>query len=251
MTCIDIVISRYNENLEWLSEINEERFNIIVYNKGVNDNFIKTSNMTIHNLDNVGRCDHTYLYHIINNYNNLSNITIFLPGSGEIDYKLSRIKKIIELIKKYNSAIFIPCGGYHTNVKDEFYNFTLDDWVTSDIQNRTLNPESKLELSEIRPFGKWYEHYFNDIRICHLTYWGIFSVDSRDILQHPIEYYQNLIKQLCNSSNPEVGHYFERAWCAVFYPMNNTLNSSDIVTNFINNKYKRLKKYQMMMRRKR
>jgi hypothetical protein len=48
MTCIDLVIARYNENLEWLSEINEERFNIIVYNKGPNDNFMKTSNMTIH-----------------------------------------------------------------------------------------------------------------------------------------------------------------------------------------------------------
>ena len=41
------------------------------------------------------------------------------------------------------------------------------------------------------------------------------------------------------------------AWCAVFYPMNNTLNSSDIVTNIITNKYKRLKHHQIMMRRKR
>ena len=27
------------------------------------------------NLDNVGRESHTYLYHVINNYNNLSDIT--------------------------------------------------------------------------------------------------------------------------------------------------------------------------------
>jgi hypothetical protein len=222
MNTIDIVISRYNENLEWLLEINDDRFNIIVYNKGVNDNFIKLSNMFIINLDNVGRCDHTYLYHIIVNYNNLTNITIFLPGSGNMDYKLTKIKKLLELIKNHNNAIFIPSCHYH-NVKEALYDFTLDEWVSSDIHNKELNPESNLELSEIRPFGKWYEYYFNDITTHYMTYWSIFSVDNRDILQHPKEYYECLIKQLSNSSNPEVGHYFERAWTAVFYPMNNTI----------------------------
>jgi hypothetical protein len=90
MNTIDIVVARYNENLEWLSEINDERFNIIVYNKGVNDNFIKLPNMTTINLNNVERCDHTYLYHIITYYDSLSNITVFLPGSGNMDVKLAK-----------------------------------------------------------------------------------------------------------------------------------------------------------------
>ena len=30
--------------------------------------------------------------------------------------------------------------------------------------------------------------------------------------------YDKLIKELEVSSNPEVGHYFERAWAAVFGP---------------------------------
>ena len=219
---INLVISRYNENLEWLSEINEENFNIIVYNKGINDNFIKLPNMTTINLDNVGRCDHTYLYHIINDYNNLSDITIFLPGSCNIDYKMDKIKNLIRYIKEYNNAVFLHTELFN-NVKNDLYNFTLDEYVCADIQNKNLNPETKLELSEIRPFGKWYEYYFNDIIIHHITYFGIFSVDKRDILQHSKEYYEYLIKQLSNSSNPEVGHYFERAWCAVFYPMKHTI----------------------------
>ena len=222
MNTIDIVVARYNENLEWLSEINDERFNIIVYNKGVNDNFIKLPNMTTINLNNVGRCDHTYLYHIINYYDSLTNITVFLPGSGNMDDKLAKIKRLIGLIKEHNRAVFLPDCCYK-NLKKELYDFTLDEWMARDIQNRGLNPESKLELSEIRPFGKWYEYYFNNIIVHCMTYWSIFSIDSKDILQHPKEYYENLIKQLSNSSNPEVGHYFERAWCAVFYPTNNTM----------------------------
>jgi hypothetical protein len=30
------------------------------------------------------------------------------------------------------------------------------------------------------------------------------------------------MKHLETSSNPEVGHYIERSWAAIFYPMNNT-----------------------------
>ena len=230
MNNINIVISRYNENLEWLREINDENFNIIVYNKGVNDNFVKFPNMTIINLDNVGRCDHTYLYHVINNYNNLSNITIFLPGSGNMGHKLTKIKILMLLIKKYNSAVFLP-NEVLRNVKEEMYNFTMSEYAASDIQNKSLNPETKLELSKIRPFGRWYEYYFNNIVIHNVSYCGIFSVDKRDILQHPKEYYEHLIEQLCHSSNPEVGHYFERSWCAVFYPLNNTLKSHANINN--------------------
>jgi hypothetical protein len=226
MNTIDIVISRYNENLEWITEINEEEFNIIVYNKGINDNFIKLANMSIIKLNNVGRCDHTYLYHVITNYNNLANITVFLPGSGNIDYKMDKIKELMALIKTHNKAVFLP-DQICTNVKHTMYKFTISEYVSTDIQNRDLNPESNLELSEIRPYGRWYEHYFNDIRINSISYYGIFSVDKMDILQHSIEYYENLIKQLCNTSNPEVGHYFERSWCAVFYPMKNTLNFAE------------------------
>jgi hypothetical protein len=75
------------------------------------------------------------------------------------------------------------------------------------------------------------KYYFNNIIIHNVSYCGIFSVDKRDILQHSVEYYKKLITQLSNSSNPEVGHYFERSWCAVFYPMNNTLKSYDFIHN--------------------
>ena len=39
------------------------------------------------------------------------------------------------------------------------------------------------------------------------------------IIQHPRSYYEKFIQELNKSSNPEVGHYFERAWVAIFHPM--------------------------------
>ena len=217
---ITVVISRYNEDLKWLDSDNFSIYNIIIYNKGINDNFIKLPNMTIINLDNVGRESHTYLYYVINNYNNLTDITIFLHGSCDMQHKYIKMKNLLNYINLKNKPIFIYDLKYD-NVKNVLYNFTIENYQGTNQQNKNLNPESKLELSEIRPFGKWFEHYFNDIKIQHISYCGIFSVDKKDILQHSKEYYENLIKQLSNSSNPEGGHYFERSWEAVFYPMNN------------------------------
>ena len=34
-----IIISRYNENLEWLKENSFNKYNAIIYNKGINDNY--------------------------------------------------------------------------------------------------------------------------------------------------------------------------------------------------------------------
>jgi hypothetical protein len=43
------------------------------------------------------------------------------------------------------------------------------------------------------------------------------AVHKNDILRHPIQYYKDLIKEL-EFTNPEVGHYFERSWIAIFKP---------------------------------
>jgi len=85
---IVIIISRYNENLEWLKEEPFNKYPVIIYNKGPNDDFYKPDNLIkIVKLDNVGREGHTYLHHIINNYDNLYNINILFPGSINIEIK--------------------------------------------------------------------------------------------------------------------------------------------------------------------
>jgi hypothetical protein len=77
-------------------------------------------------------------------------------------------------------------------------------------------------LSYIRPYGYWYKYHFGNMKCNLYNYLGVFSVDKRDIIQHPIKRYIILLNQLNLSSNPEVGHYIERSWGAIFYPFNNT-----------------------------
>ena len=72
---IQIVVSRFNEKVDWLLPYKDIT---IIYNKG---EYVKIlQNFNYIELENIGRESHTYLYHIINNYNNLSDKTIFFQG---------------------------------------------------------------------------------------------------------------------------------------------------------------------------
>lgn len=222
MNNIEIIVSRFNEDLSWTQEAPFNLFQYIVYNKGNNENFIKTNVKQIINIENVGKNDHTYLYHIIENYNNLSNIIVFFPGSLNLDYKKIKAKIILNNIIKSNYLTAFFVGHYQQNIKKTFYNFTLDNWETSDKNNLLLNSELALQKSEIRPYGKWYTYFFGNIQAHWTTMCGIFSIDKRDITQHPVERYQGLIQTVNTHSNPEAGHYIERSWCAIFYPLKYT-----------------------------
>ena len=215
---IQCVVARYNEKTDWFNDYPFNHFDMICYNKGpkLPENCF-TSTCKVINLDNVGRCDHTYLYHIIKNYNNLAPITIFLPASCMDSHKAVCAYNLINNVLKTKTTVLQ--GGIVNDVRKEFYNFTLDEWKATNKENIEVNPESQLEKSPIRPFGKWYDANFGpELKIKVFCFYGIIAVAREHIIQHPIEKYELLIKYVNTSSNPEAGHYMERSWGAIFYP---------------------------------
>ena len=220
MSNIEIIISRYNEDLKWTTEDIFNEYKYTVYNKGDNDNFSKINVEKVINVKNVGREGHSYLYHIITNYNNLSEITVFFPGSLDLEHKKHRAIEILTLIKTNKKSFFLV--NHSENLKKQFNDFCLDNWKSTNTQNLDKNNESQLQLSKTRPFGKWFKYYFGNKIVNKYCYWGVFSIDKRDIIQHPKSRYIILISQINTSSNPEVGHYIERSWGAIFYPMKYT-----------------------------
>jgi hypothetical protein len=69
---VNIIVAKYNENVEWTKKLNHK---VTIYDKSENpiEGSIK--------LKNVGREGETFLYHIVNNYNNLDDVTVFLQGN--------------------------------------------------------------------------------------------------------------------------------------------------------------------------
>jgi hypothetical protein len=217
---IDIVVARYNEDLRWTLEHPFNQYKYIVYNKGDNEDFEKKYVKKIIKLPNVGKCDHTYLNHIITNYDILSEITVFFPGSIDMRYKKKIAYRLLIEIDKRQKAVFISLN--HNNIKYMYYNLKLDNYQTKNIHNRNKNSEIVLKKSNIRPYGLWFDNFFGNIQVNCVIYYGIFSIHRNDILQHPVSRYQSLIKDLSDHSNPEVGQSIERSWCAIFHPIRNT-----------------------------
>jgi hypothetical protein len=214
MSSIDLVISYYKEELGWLEKYKDVRFNnIYLYNKGpleTNTPYIEIK------LENIGRCDHTYLYHIIDKYDELADVTIFTTGSVDLPHKSEKLDFIIKRTLETNNSAFQGNFLFFYNVRDYYYYFQIADYESSYQSNKTNAP---MERSKIKPFGKWYDTHFKGIDVDLASLCGIFSVSKKHIHQHPKEYYKNLIAEFPNNSNPEVGHYFERAWLAVFNPI--------------------------------
>jgi hypothetical protein len=238
---ITIIISRYNEDLKWTLEYPYNKYKYIVYNKGVNSNFEKTNVIDTIELPNVGRESHTYLHHIIKNYDNLNKINVFLPGSIDTTHTIFKKKlistRLLNNIEKYNRAVFVSFDNVkNNNVVDEFKLFQVNSYSSTTRENYNLNNESKTEKCKYRPYFKWYYHVFGDKTCKNVIHYGIFSVDKNDILQYPKSYYENLINYVNKSSNPEAGHFFEKSWGVIFSPFKHTkiVYDNEIVDPFKN-----------------
>ena len=204
-TCL--IISRFDEDLSWLKKYNY--YNIFVYNKG---NSIKNEDFkNIIKLKNVGRESHTWLYHIVKNYNNLNEINIFLQGRiddlGCMAYK--NPQKYIKKINKYGFAAsrYGLLGPLHWS-----YNVGIEN----DERYRKAWLNKEISRSEVG-FRKFSKKLFPNIPyFVSTSYGGCFAVKKANIHRHNIEFYENLLKILSKDKNPIEGHYLERLWCYIF-----------------------------------
>lgn len=227
---VDIVIARYNEDLDWLCEDSvmntitnsSLKTSIYIYNKGINNvtpKFMECYgtivDLYIIQLPNVGRCDHTYLHHIVKNYHNLADVTVFLPASCDMDFKYEKTRFTIDMAYADIDTVFIIDDP--SNVYDAHKDFYLDRWMSSHESNR-INTNDTMELASPRPFGRWYTHVFGmkGKQFSGITYYGILAVSRKDIQGRKVSFYKNLITHVEGHNNPEAGHYIERSWSAIF-----------------------------------
>ncbi len=209
---IHIIVARYNENVDWLKTDPFNKYKQFIYEKGphpLNGPNCKT-------LPNVGREGHTYLYHIIQHYEILPDVIIFLPGSATEPNKKKKTYNLMKQLTK--TKIKERCEFVlNKNYLNDLSAFKIDEYQSSNYHNKTVNPEKKLLEASPRPFGKWFSINFPTIkRLPTLWYNGIFSVTREQILRFPKQFYINLYNQMNTHSNPEVGHYMERAWSGIF-----------------------------------
>jgi predicted O-linked N-acetylglucosamine transferase (SPINDLY family) len=210
---IHMVLARYNEDISFLKMYYFS--STTIYNKG------PSSIDNAKSLPNVGKCDHTYLTHIINNYDRLDDVTVFLPACFYNNLK-KRVLTYHFLQKVYMMGKTCFVGKKVVDAKKDLpylYSFQIDRWESSLPENKD-GTSPKCEPSEIRPYGKWLEKVFKvnnaiNLNQTFVTYYGILAVRKEDIRRRPISFYKKLLS-FVKTPNPEAGHYIERSWDLIF-----------------------------------
>ena len=217
---VECVITRYNEHIDWIDYINNNVTNFVVYNKGTNDALFKnlkienvSNKLTINKLPNIGRIDHTIAYHILTNWDNLADITVFLPASIMMCQRkgsyLNAIRKKIPTVSSKMNGFFSP--KFH-KINDS-YNYSIDNYQAEGKCNRNNNPFIK---SEFKDFKTWKEALIDNRPIKYLAMRGMFIVCKENIKMVDQTVYQNLLTSLSVGDNIENGHFAERIWAHLF-----------------------------------
>jgi len=224
---IEIVIARYNEDLSWLKKI-PKSIKITIYNKGLDDiEKIDGVKYDIIKLPNIGRESHTYLYHIINNYDNLAHKTIFCQGDS-----IFHSPGFLDLLKNVKLFEHVqPLSAYYCDDSNTLHPFyappkpLLDEtknlWIKGNpiyveyIDNNfitrypyTFNDEIFMKL--VKLIKKYYntdnvfKFFIERLRLKNvdlddlfpICYAGLFSLNKEVILENSVDYYNNIMSML-------------------------------------------------------
>jgi hypothetical protein len=264
----EIVIARYNENLDWLKKIKKSKdIKITVYNKGKDD-----INVPFIKLPNIGRESHTYLYHIINNYNNLADQTVFCQGdpifhSPDFINLINKYRKKFEPVQPLSLRFWpdddvppfyepnppIPTieatknlwfdkkARFHVEYMDNNF-ITIYPYHYMDLNINNLMKKLKSSYGIENPLEFNIERFrLKDVDLDYLipfSYAGILSVNKGAILENSVDFYNNImsiliydIRNFTVNRKMDHGYFLERLWLVIF-------NYKKYNKNYINLKVK-------------
>jgi hypothetical protein len=197
---VTTIVSRYNEDLLWLDGIFT---NVVIYNKGsaLDEQALSLKEgrelyqLKVYHLENIGREAHTYLHHIVNNYNNLATWNIFLQGNP-----FDHCPEVIRLVND-----FPQCAGELNKFSEGCYS----------LANRIL----KEDQSFLSGLGVYAEdlHYktFNSSKQYFVYASGAqYIVHKQNILNRPREFYMDLLNSY--NWNTHMPWSIERIWPEIF-----------------------------------
>jgi len=213
-TQIECVVTRYTEHLNWLNYLPPAVTTIRVYNKNKNNSnfFTKGFECTYSHkiqhqtVENVGRHNETIARYISENYNNLPDVMMFIPGTimmtpqkGLYLSQMSRNLSQLGRFKGFYSPNFIKVGKKYNYIAKEFEN------------------GPKLAECAYKSFNEWKESIIPGSNIKFVCYRGMMVVAKENILKHPREVYIKILADLQWADNITFnGFYAERFWAFLF-----------------------------------
>lgn len=185
----DLIVARYNENIEWIFQLQNIFRKIYVYNKGLTLEHVINEKK----LPNIGREAHTYLQHIITNYDNLADINFFCQANP-----FDHAPNAIEFLK--NTEI------------NKFENFSNDNILQDKYnKNYTHFKQHGNQIKNLKDFCMQYD-IINAEDSIFFSPGAQFAAPAAIIRSRPIEFYKHLIKSVDYDISPIESYLLERVW---------------------------------------
>lgn len=218
---VSLVISRFKETPDEVKFIlnifDKLKPKVYIYNKGPSDFSIQGYDVfKILKIDNVGREGQTWLHHIVENYDMLSDIIYFIPASFINKQHLHSYKNIIKSIEKKSLV-----ENVYAKIN---YKFTIDSWSGTHNKNSEVVKSQNYKISDIRPFGLWFEKRIKSV-IKSEKYMNFDKHGAGGIIQATRPQINRILlkdwkiwnqEMIDGGPNPEIGHYWERTWGTIF-----------------------------------
>lgn len=241
-----IVISRFNENIDWINKIIHKKWinQIIIYNKGPNNlEHLTNPKIKILNVENIGREGYTYLDYIISNYDNLHKEIWFIQANPfihspdflnflNLNIKLKFNKDFQNLTCKYINNY--PLNEHLTtayNINNNRTSIFYFNKINLDIVGHNYGTREEMSKNYENETGFITKHNYGiydnlcdrlkikrpNLIMVH-TVSACFYVHKNMILRHKKEVYQELQNYLVelNSQGGARGYILERFWHYLF-----------------------------------
>jgi hypothetical protein len=194
-----VVIARYAESMTWLPGSWKLNHRVYIYNKGTDD-IDHWRSIQYEAISNVGRESHTYLYHIVKQYHDLTDV-VYFTQANPFDH----------------APYFINCVDSNVGMIKPF---TMLGKSIHSIRNHNVTKYEQQFPGMQDGFNRTFAALFGtdkaQVPVISFTPGAIISVHRQTILSRPKKFYEDAMTLLTNDCNPIEGHSFERLWALIF-----------------------------------
>lgn len=205
---VKVIIARYREDISWAADLG---YDYVVYDKG------GSSAVNARRLENIGREGHTYLTHIVREYDTLAPVNVFLQGNP-FDHLDDQKKGSVEMLRSMIEDVVdrgVPFKGF------AWFKLKCDRLGQPHDLRKPENQGRWSGWGKDIPLGDVFEALFDadfPKQLVATAPTGIFSVSGERIRTRPKAFYSyalGLIEQDPDDAN-NTGHAFERLWQHIF-----------------------------------
>jgi len=199
-----VIISRYNEDIEWVKTFED----YVVFNKGSSVGLSEDILNHSYYLPNVGKDCDVILRYITTHYYNLPNKISFCQGYYEDHYDLSMSEfkdQLLSLVDGY--SILDYRHNKYCSERANHPTFNIEHWPDK-LDNYHVNYDLQTWWKQVSG-----EDYVQN----RIVFWGcIFCVEKSLIYRRPLSFYQRLHAYFTRFRNPVETHFVERCWANIF-----------------------------------